>query len=112
MTTNTRPGDEKLSTELGADVDDIEALVLFRLDHARMMQGKAGQLGYIRMERQYHPDAIIVFASVAEADTSIDQHPLIDSLAEEDCLECDVLAAPVIADLAGCEIIIADHDED
>lgn len=101
-----KTGDEKLSEELGVDVESVEALLQFRLDHARMVQGKTGQLGYIRMERAHHPDAIIVFGSVADANVAIDEHPLINGLAEEDCLECDVLTQPSIADLAGCEVIL------
>lgn len=108
MSSNPRPGDEKLSAELGADVDDVAFLLKFRIDHARMLQGEVGQLGYILMERQHNPDAIIVYASVATANHALDHSVLIDSLAEEDCLECYVLASPVISELAGCEIILAD----
>lgn len=107
MSAERRPGDEKISAELGADVEDVVAWLEFRVDHARMMQGEVGQLGYIRMEREHHPDAIIVFDSVEAARAALDDSLLIDSLAEEDCLDAEVLDTPLISSFAGCEVIVA-----
>lgn len=96
--------DERLSADLGFDVASVEAQIRFRLDLASMQRGEIGQLGYVVIERSGEPDAVVVFASVADAQRA-DHHPLVQELAGDD-LRTRVLTAPGIEDLASREIFI------
>lgn len=98
--------DERLSEELGVDVPAVEQQLRFRLDHARMQHGETGQLGYLFIERDHHPDAVVVFDTPEEADAALDEHPLVDSLCEEDCLDAYTKQGPLIGDLAEHEVIL------
>lgn len=99
--------DERLSEELGVDVPAVEQQLRFRLDHARMKRGEAGQLGYLFLDRQYYPDAAIVFDTTEEAEAALEEHPLIDDLCEEDRLDLYIVYGPKLERLAGREVILA-----
>ena len=99
--------DEQLSEDLGVDdITFIEAQVRFRLDLARMQRGEVGELGYVLMDRQNSPNAVIVFDTVDEAKVALDEHPLIESLTAEDCLDASVPERVTLADIRGKEIIL------
>lgn len=110
MSGNTTPEtsvDAQLSEGLGVDdITFIEAQVRFRLDLARMQRGEFGELGYVLMDRQKSPNAAIVFDTVDAARTALDEHPLIESLTAEDCLDASVPEHITLADIRGKEIIL------
>lgn len=110
MSNNTTPEsvvDAQLSEDLGVDdITVIETQVRFRLDLARMQRGETGELGYILMDRQNGPNAVIVFDNLDAARAALDEHPLIESMTAEDCLDASVLEHVTLADIRGKEIIL------
>jgi hypothetical protein len=98
--------DERISEDLGMDVQALEQQLRFRLDIARIDRGEPAELGYVFMSRDRNPDAVIVYDTVEAARAAMDESPLIESLAEEDCLDCHVPDRVTAADLAGKEIIL------
>lgn len=103
---NDKTVDERLSAELGVDVPAVEAQLRFRLDHARMKRGELGRLGYLFIDRDRLPDAVVVFETPEEADAALDGHPLIDALCEEDCLDAYTAQGTTLDDLAEHEVIL------
>lgn len=83
----------------------------FQRDRDRMEQGHGGELGYVLMDRQYEPDAAIVYDSHDVAVQAMDHDILVDSLAQEDCLECWVPDTMTIELLTDREIILANHPD-
>ena len=98
--------DKRLSEALGLDVAAVEQQALFRLDLLRMQRGQEGELGYVLIDRKHHSDATVVFASAASAVEALDDHPLIESLLQEDCLDARVADPVRISDIASREIIL------
>ncbi len=98
--------DERLSEELGVDVPAMEAQLRFRLDLARMQRGEAGRIAYVFIERQHHPDAVVVFDTPEKADAAFVNHPIIDALCEEDCLDAYVGTSVSLSDNAAHEVIL------
>ena len=101
-----RTVDDRLSDELGFDVPVLEQHVRFRLDLTRMQRGEPAELGYVFVDRQDHPNAAIVFSTPDEAHEALKSHPLVDSLAEEDCLDAYVPTGVNHTDLIGREIFL------
>lgn len=101
-----RAVEERLNADLGMDVAHVEQQLRFRLDLVRMKRGESGQLGYVFIDRDHHPDAAVVFDDPAAAGSALEDHPLIDALCEEDCLDARVGGDVRHADLVGKEIIL------
>ncbi|PUB32510.1 hypothetical protein C8K30_1011036 [Promicromonospora sp. AC04] len=97
---------ERLSEELGLDVATLELHVRFRLDLIRMRRGEAADLGYVLIDRQHHPDAAVVFSTVDAARAALEDHPLVENLAQEDCLDAHVPTSIVHTELTGREIFL------
>ncbi|MFD2024135.1 MULTISPECIES: hypothetical protein [Promicromonospora] len=97
---------DDLSDDLGFDVLMLEQHVRFRLDLTRMQRGEPAKLGYVLIDRQDHPNAAIVFSTPDEAREAIESHPLVESLAEEDCLDAYVPTGVDPAALIGREIFL------
>lgn len=98
--------DERFCEALGVDVPAMEAQLRFRLDHARMRRGEPGRLGYVFIDRDGLPDAVVVFDTPEAADAALEEHPLVDALCEEDCLDAYTKQGPGLGDLAGHEVIL------
>lgn len=98
--------DERLSRELGVDVAAVEQQARLRLDLLRMQRGEPGELGYVLIDRERHPGAAVVLASAEEAGRALEDHPLIDSLCEEDCVDARVPDPASLSDLAAREVIL------
>lgn len=110
MSTQTDPHDSasnRLSQQLGVDVDFVEMQAAFRLDHARLQRGEPAQMGYVRIMRQNDRDLLVVFPDHDTAALAVDDDGLIDSLAEDDCLDCYAYNRPVLSDLVNSEIVFA-----
>lgn len=107
-TDHNRSVDDRISEELGVDVRHVELHTAFRLDHARMQRGESGTLGYVLMSRQYHPDAAVVFLTPEKAEAAEIEHPVLDSLCEEDCLDLVRPDTVHLQDLIGHEIILSE----
>lgn len=102
----TESVDERLSRELGMDVKAIEQQARFRLEHLRLQRGEPSQLGYLFIERQESKDIVVVFDTPAEADEALGEHPLIDSLCAEDCLDAYTQVSVALDDIADHEVIL------
>lgn len=98
--------DATLSKELGLDVAGLEIVARFELDRARMQRGEPGQLGYVFMDRQWNPDAAIVFGTAEEANVALEDNIVVGSLTQEDCLDAYVLDVVWLSDVASREIFL------
>lgn len=100
-------GKDRLSEELGVDVENLEAQLRLRRDLSRVHDGTPTEMGYIKITRQDHPDALVVFDTPEQAADALDDHPLINSLCEEDCLDAWVVERLEVSDLYSIEVILA-----
>lgn len=100
--------DALLSADLGFDVQVIESQARFQLDQLRMKKGETPELGYIVIERENHPDAVLVFADADAAKAALNEHELVDQLAAEDSLDVSIPDTMTAAGLVGREIILVD----
>lgn len=106
-----------MDEEAEAMLEEIEALAMmtaFRLDMGRLHRGEPATLGYVLLERAYHPAAAVVFPSPQDAHEALndisankDYNMLLTSLFEEDALGSWIPDAITLADLRGKEIILA-----
>lgn len=95
-----------LSQDQLTDVADVVDQLRCHLDHMRMQRGKVGQLGYLFIERQHHPDAVLVFDTPETAENALVSHPLVNALCEEDAVDAYVGTNVTLADIAGHEVIL------
>lgn len=112
MTDHSNPADdrtayEKLSTDLGIDVDSFEAQLRLRRDLARIHEGQPTEMGFVMIARQNHPDALVVFDTPEAAAQALDDHPLIDDLCTEDSTLRQVIEHLSPDDLTNIEVILA-----
>ena len=101
-----RTVDDRLSADLGIDVAAVEAQARLHLDLLRMQRREPGELGYVLIDREFHPRTAVVFASPTEAPSALEGHPLIDALCEEDSVDARVPDPAVLSDLASREVIL------
>jgi len=101
-----RTVDDRLSADLGIDVPAVEAQARLHLDLLRMQRREPGELGYVLIDREFHPRTAVVFASPTEARSALEGHPLIDALCEEDSVDARVPDPAVLSDLASREVIL------
>lgn len=98
---------DKLSADLGIDVDSFTDQLRLRRDLARIHAGKTPEMGFVCIERENHPNAIVAFDSPEAAAAARNNHPLIEDLCQEDCLECYIPEKLNPCDLANVEVILA-----
>lgn len=101
-----RTVDDRLSADLGIDVAAVEAQARLHLDLLRMQRREPGELGYVLIDREFHPRTAVVFASPTEARSALEGHPLIDALCEEGSVDARVPDPAVLSDLASREVIL------
>ena len=103
-----RSFDQTLAEDLGIEIDIglVELKLGFALDHQRIKRGEQHLMGYVLLDREHHPNAAIVFATPEEARRSLDGHPLIENLREEDCIDARVPDQLTLSDLASREVIL------
>ena len=70
-----RTVDDRLSADLGIDVAAVEAQARLHLDLLRMQRREPGELGYVLIDREFHPRTAVVFASPTEARSALEGHP-------------------------------------
>ena len=64
--------------------------------------------GYIHIEREFNKNVLVTYKSKEEALKALNNSALIDSLAEEDALEIEIIEASEIKNLADYKTIIAE----
>jgi len=73
-------------------------------DHSRV----DAEIGWVLIERQYYPDAALLYPTYGDAVDALENSLLVDSLCEEDCLDAWVPEKNEPALLAGFEVILPD----
>lgn len=103
-----RSFEEAIAEDLGIEIDVelVELQLGFALDHQRIKRGEQHLMGYVLLDREHYPNVAIVFTTPDEARRSLDGHPLIENLCEEDCLDARVPDQLTLSDLASREIIL------
>lgn len=103
---NTLTPDERLSRDLGIDVNSFEAQLRLHRDLARVHAGEPTEMGFVRVTRSEHPDVLVVFDDPDTAREALGTHPVLVDLATTTDTQIQVLDALCVEDLMSTEVIL------